>query len=431
MATSREANSKSEKTPASAASPGIGFIDFQTLPAGTTEEVVTLAAEDGGASRGVLYRRGGEKTVVCFMHPRADMSRHYAIPTVLEAGYAAFGHQNRWLNNDIACIHEVLLADVAAGVRFLKEVKGFERVILFGNSGGGSLYAFYQGQAVTPPPGRLTDTPAGDPYDLNRFQMPPADGLIFFAVHLGEGVFMLDKIDPSVTAESDPLSCDPSLDMYNPANGFRELPEQSKYSAEFLERYRPAQRARVARLDAIARKYVEEQRYFQELMRQPEFQKLPLERKQFINRRAVVGPYMIIYRTEADPAYCDLSLNAKHSTRKVGSLITPRPDLFNYMEGGFSRYQTPRAWLSNWSGLSSRAAILANLPKITVPTLVVSFTADNACFPDSSEAMYQQSLAQDKQIAYVDANHFGYPLTGREEALNVMAQWLRERFAGR
>lgn len=428
MATSQESSKKTDKAPASAASPGIGFIDFQSLPARTTEEVVTLAAEDGGASRGVLFRRGGEKTVVCFMHPRADMSRHYAIPTFLEAGYAAFGHQNRWLNNDIACIHEVLLADVAAGVRFLKEVKGFERVILFGNSGGGSLYAFYQAQAVTTPPGRLTDTPAGDPYDLNRFQMPPADGLIFFAVHPGEGVFMLDKIDPSVTDESDPLSCDPNLDMYNPANGFRELPEQSKYSAEFLQRYRVAQRARVARLDAIARKYIAEQRYFQELMSQPEFPQLPLERKQFIQRRAVVGRYMIIYRTEADPAYCDLSLNTERSTRKVGSLITPRPDLFNYMEGGFSRYQTPRAWLSNWSGLSSRAAILANLPKITVPTLVVSFTADNACFPDASAAMYEQSPAQDKQIAHVEANHFGYPLEGREKALKLTGQWITERF---
>lgn len=426
MATAQE-----EKKSISVASPGFGLIDFTTLPSGVTQEIIPLVAEDGGASRGVLYTRGGEKTVVCFMHPRGDMSRHYAMPAFLEAGYATFGHQSRWLNNDIACIHEMLLADIAAGVRFLKEVKGFQQVILFGNSGGGSLYGFYQAQAATPPPGRLTDTPAGDPYDLNRFQMPPADGLIHVAVHMGEGVFLLDKIDPSVTNESDPLSCDPTLDMYDPANGFREPPQQSKYSAEFLQRYRAAQRARVARLDAIARQYVAEQRYYQNLMSQPDFQTLPLEQKNFISRRALVGPYMIIYRTEADPAYCDLSLHPSHSTRTVGSLVSPRPDQFNYMEGGFARYQTPRAWLSTWSGLSSRAALMANLPKLTLPTLTVAFTGDNACFPDESEAMHQQSPATDKQLAYADANHFGLPLKGREQALQIVVQWLKERFPGR
>lgn len=145
----------------SVSAPGFGLIDFATLPAGVTQEIIPLQAQDGGASRGVLYTRGGEKTVVCFMHPRADISRHYAMPALLEAGYATFGHQNRWLNNDIACIHEMLLVDIAAGVRFLKEVKGFQHVILFGNSGSGSLYGFYQAQAATAPPGRLTDTPAG------------------------------------------------------------------------------------------------------------------------------------------------------------------------------------------------------------------------------------------------------------------------------
>ena len=59
--------------------------------------------------------------------------------------------------------------------------------MLIGNSGGGSLYAFYLAQALTAPPDRLTTTPAGDPYDLNRFQLPGADGMVFLAAHLGEG----------------------------------------------------------------------------------------------------------------------------------------------------------------------------------------------------------------------------------------------------
>jgi hypothetical protein len=408
---------------------------FDTLPPGVTHEVMALKAEDGASSKGVLYTKGGEKTVVCIMHPRGDMSRHYAIPYLLEGGYAAFGQESRWPNNDVACIHEMLLPDIAAGIKFLKEQRGFQRVVFIGNSGGGSLYTFYQAQAVTSPPGRLTDTPAGDPYDLNRFQLPPGDGMVILAAHLGEGKIMQTVIDPSVTDENDPLSCDPSLDMYNPTNGFREPPQPSTYSEEFIQRYRAAQTARVARIDAIAHGYIKEQRYFQELTRQPEFDKLPLEKRAFISRRALVGRYMEIHRTEANLTYTDLSLCP--SSRDYGSIFTPRPDLFNYTEAGFAKYMTPRGWLSTWSGLSSRAAVLDNLPKVTIPTLVVNYTGDHAIYPADSEAVYQRSPATDKQIAHVDGDHFGFPLPtkpnqgGRAGALKVVVQWLRDRFPAR
>lgn len=413
---------------------GMSLISFEKLPSGVSYEVVPLTAEDRGESKGVLYTKGGEKTVVCLMHPRADMTRHYAIPHLLEAGYAAFGQEGRWPSNDIACIHEMLISDVAAGVRMLRD-RGFQQVVFVGNSGGGSLYSFYQSQAVTVPPGRLAHTPAGDSYDLNRFQLPLADGLVFLAAHLGEGKFLEKAVDPSVTDENDPLSCDPALDMYNPANGFREPPEPSTYSQEFIQHYRAAQVARVARIDAIAHRYIEEQRYFQELVRQPEFDKLSFERRIFLSRRGLVGRYMEIHRTEANLTYTDPSLSA--SSRDYGSLWSPRPDLFNYLEAGFGKYQTPRAWLSTWSGLSSQAAVLTCLPKMTIPTLVVNYTGDHAIYPEDSEAVYQQSPAKDKQIAHVDADHFGYPLStkpnhgGREGAMKVILPWLRERFPGR
>jgi len=413
---------------------GMSLLSFEKLPAGVSYEVVPLTAEDRGESKGILYTKGGEKTVVCLMHPRADMTRHYAIPHLLEAGYAAFGQEGRWPSNDIACIHEMLIPDVAAGVKLLRD-RGFQQIVFIGNSGGGSLYSFYQSQAVTVPPGRLTHTPAGDSYDLNRFQLSPADGMVFLAAHLGEGKFLEKTVDPSVTDEDDPLSCDPALDMYNPTNGFREPPEPCTYSQEFIHRYRAAQVARIARIDAIARRYVEEQRYFQELVRQPEFDKLPFERRIFLSRRGLVGRYMEIHRTEANLTYTDPSLSP--SSRDYGSLWSPRPDLFNYLEAGFGKYQTPRAWLSTWSGLSSQAAVLSCLPKMTIPTLVVNYTGDHAIYPEDSEAVYQQSPTKDKQIAHVDADHFGYPLPakpnhgGRDGAMKVILPWLRERFPGR
>jgi pimeloyl-ACP methyl ester carboxylesterase len=415
-----------------AAAPGFGAIDFSELPPATTEEYIPITAEDGGCSRGHLYTRGGEKTVVCFMHPRGDLSRHYAMPGLLAAGFATFGHNSRWLNNDIACVHESLVLDVAAGLKYLKETRGFEKVILAGNSGGGGLYSFYEAQAEAPVGSRLTTTPAGDPPNLNEYDLPQADGIILMAAHVGQGAFLMTTIDPAVIDENDPLATDPSLDMYFYDNGFRQPPLESRYSAEFLVRYREAQKARVRRLDAIAQCYIAEQKCFREMMADPGFEKQPEQWRRDVSRRASLGRLMRIYRTDANPAYCDLSLDP--SPRDIGSLISGRPDLSNYAFGGFAGVLTPRAWLSTWSGLSSRAGVIDNLPNVKKPTLIVYFEGDNAIFPMDIAEMMRVSGASEKEMHPIKGEHYGLSLgertktSARDEANIVMVKWLREFF---
>jgi hypothetical protein len=328
-------------------------------------------------------------------------------------------------------IHERIVLDVAAAIVRLRE-RGFEKIVLLGNSGGGALYTFYQSQAQTPASGRLRDTAAGDPCDLNGMEMPPADGLVQLATHLGQGKLMLSIIDPSVTDEGDPLSVDPELDMYDPRNGFVPLPKASKYAFEFLARYESAQRARVARIDAIARAHVEEWNHWLRKLGAPDAESLPAVDRIRIERRAFAGRYFAVHRTEAHPAYTDLSLWP--SKRAIGSFFSPRPDVFNYCEAGFGKYQTPRAWLSTWSGLSSRASSLDCVPKITVPTLVVAYDGDNAVFAYHTDAIYEASRAADKTKVTVAGDHLGYgpsgmaDRSGQRAALDAIVPWIQERF---
>ena len=406
-------------------------VSYAAIDPAVQREPVALEAADGGLSNGILHTNGPHTTVVCFMHPQADMSRHYAIPALLDAGYAAFGQNSRYLNNDALCVHESLLLDVAAGVRFLRD-RGFGKIILCGNSGGGSLYAFYIAQSVTAPPGRLTQTPAGDPLDLNAYDVPPVDGYVNLAAHLGEGKILMQMIDPSVTDEGDPLSCDPALDPFNPDNGYRQPPQSSCYAPEFVAHYRAAQHARVQRLDGIARELLQQRSAARRTMAASDFASLSWAPRARALRAAVICPYMTIYRTEADLRAFDLSLDP--SEREAGSLFSYRPDLTNYMEFGFARVQTPRAWLSTWSGLSSNADAVQNAAKITVPSMVIYYRGDNAIFPSDARAVFDALAAGDKQLASAPGDHYGFGVGTQERsgaplALAQVVAWLRERFA--
>ncbi len=403
-------------------------VSFSHIDSAVVREPVALTATDGGISTAILYQPPGARTVVCFMHPQADMSRHYAIPGLVDAGFAAFGQNSRCLNNDTHCVHELLLLDVAAGQRFLRR-RGFDRIVLVGNSGGGSLFSLYQAEACSAD--RLQHTPAGDPIDLGAQEMPPADGLVLLAAHLGEGKILARMIDPSVTDENDPTSCDPELDPYDRANGYRPPPDSSHYSAEFVERYRAAQDQRVRRIDEIARSHIELRNQAREELRSGLVQGRDAPDHTAWARRAVAHPPMVVHRTEADLRSLDLSLDP--SQRDAGTLFSYRPDLTNYMELGFARVTTPKAWLSTWSAFASNASLERNAPKIDAPALVVGYDGDNAIFPSDNQRALQLLGSPDKQLITVPGDHYGFGIgtqerSGAPRAVGAIADWLRDRF---
>jgi pimeloyl-ACP methyl ester carboxylesterase len=365
-------------------------------------ESIRLVSPDGSLVRGVLWTPPVGtpwKTAVILSHPRADFSVHYACPLLAAAGYAVLGFGTRYMNNDTDCLHESCIIDVQTAHDEMKR-RGAEAVVLLGNSGGGSLMAMAQAQ------------------------LGIGDGWIGMAAHPGEGVFMLQVIDPSVADETDPFSTIPELDMYNPDNGWQPWPGRCEYDPEWIARYRAAQVARVARIDAIAKASIAEAEAAGRQLRTIDKSDASAWREQ--RRRAVFTKYLTIYRTLADPAYLDLSIDP--DDRPVGSLFAfPDPLDANYGRGGLARTMTARGWLSTWSGLSSHAKLADTMPHVKVPTILVHPTADTEIRLWQAKEIVDNSGAADK--TYVELKGAPHYLEGhRPEALGVVAEWLRKRF---
>ncbi|MBJ7289572.1 alpha/beta hydrolase [Williamsia sp.] len=398
------------------------YIDAAQAPADTVTSLHELTTSDGAKVAGVLRTVPGARTVVALMHPRQDLTHHVLVPELLARGFGVWTQSTRSPNNDIALVHEQALLDAAAGQVFLQDAD-FDHVVTLGHSGGGTLFAFYHQQAGLPPAHRLRRTPAGRPVDLASADMPIPDGAVFMAPHPGQGALLLRLIDPSVVDESDPLSVDPALDPFDPANGFAEPPHSSQYPDDFVRRYRAAQRARVERLDKVARERVAEAA---DARRRHKDIGDPRDR-----RAALIPRVLTVYRTDADLRFTDLSLSP--NDRPYGSLFGRRPDLTNSGLVGFARFSTPDAWLSTWSGLSTNADFVRCAPAITAPTLFVELSGDQACFPDDATAMTQAIGAADVTRTCVAGTHFGGPIsdgapTGASLAAADIGQWLAERF---
>ena len=336
---------------------------------------------------------GPKRVAAIVMHPTSNFMGHYLIAPLAARGVACMGLNSRYAGNDTLLLMERVIQDLGAGVQFLR-AQGYERVVLIGNSGGGSLSAFYQAQAEQLTITRMVD---GDPAHLSPEDLPPVDGIALCAAHEGRSHLMRRWIDPSVTDEHDPLSVDPSLDMYDPRN--------QPFTPEFLARFDAAQAARLARIEA----WVD---------------------TRLARLRAQTAPgsprdeVFVIHRTHADPRCLDLSIDA--NDRPVGSVWGAGADgarAVNYAASQMGRITSLTAFLSQWSQ-RSRADGPSNLARTSVPVLLCTYTADASTFPSTRDAWMRAAAGRIRHVDIAGGNHYlaGQPALV-EQVADAMAQW--------
>lgn len=338
------------------------------------------------------------KTLLVYMHPASTLQLLPMPRAMAERGMHVLCAGSRYARNDTALIMENVLLDFGAYVRHARDIWGYEKIVLAGWSGGGSLSILYQAQAERP---SIVTTPAGDPVDIRGARLPMADAVFFQAAHISRAVMLVDAIDPSVIDENDPSRRNAELDLYDSRN-----PNQPPYSADFIAAFRKAQYARMTRrtdwvreqLDALRRRGGKE-----------------MERG------------FVTHRTLAEPRYLDATLDP--NDRPIGTCFLGDPETVNSGPVGLARFSTLRSWLSQWSVDDTHAHAERCAPHISVPLLAIENSADDAVPGPHTRRVFEAAGSRDKTFEVVrGATHY---YVGQPELLAAAAElcirWLDAR----
>lgn len=350
-----------------------------------------------------LFREGtSARSVIIFSHPIGGGAFLPLVSALAHAGHHVIYCNPRYRGNDTALIMEKCVADLGACIAHARTKLGYNRVILGGWSGGGSLSLFYQDQAEKT---TITETPAGDPYDLTQKDLPPADGIMLLAAHVSRAITLTEWMDPSVTDETRPFERDPSLNIYDPL-----CPDQPPYSAAFVARFRAAQLDRNRRITAWVRETLGD-----------------LRRKGEHNMERA----FTVQGTMANVCWTDPT--QEPSDRRPYTCYLGDPRIANDGPVGLARFTTLRSWLSQWGFDTTNADGLGNAGRISCPVLVLNNTADLACTPSHAARLFE-AVSHDRKV-YRDIKGADHYYIERPdllpEAVSVCSEWMEaEALAG-
>lgn len=316
-------------------------------------------------------------TLLVFMHPVGGGMYLPAVRALARAGHHVLYANSRYRGADYALIMEKVAKDLGETIVDARDRLGYTNIVLVGWSGGGSLSMWYQALAEA---GKgITDTAAGDPFEVAADRMPAVDAVIMMAAHVSRHQIFTEWLDPSITDESEPHVRTTELNLYDLAN-----PNQPPYSADFLATFAAAQVARNRRITAWVK-----------------------DRLSTI--RASEAPSsefaFTVHGTMADPRWLDPAVEP--SDRKPGVCYLGDPKVVNDGPIGLARFSTLRSWLSQWSYDDARCDAVASGPGVSVPVLVVGNSADDACTPSHTQRLFDSVTHDRKQLHVVQgATHY-------------------------
>ncbi len=397
------------------------------------------------------------RIAIVHAHPWGNRLGSFPADALAERGYTVLSLNTRAVNKAEGQPDEILedlLLDVAAGVQEMKD-RGYQKIILMGGSAGGPLMSLYQKVAEN---GNSAFAGENKLYKFRGFfdkngkplSLPKGDGLIFRNPLAGTSTTFFNRLDPSVLDE-DTLERDPSLDMYNPANGFNPETGLADYSQEFIKKYGRGQAARMNRLIEMAR-------------------------KRYAAAQAGKGRYtdddlVIVARTRARLFYTDMSLGHgqhRHLILPENEVGVPRHDRApghyslsgkvsdrNVSVQGAVVYTT-RSFLSQWAAradfinpmattlkewgvdvTSTNNTTVGNMMQVEAPWVLFAGTADDKI--NTAELIYNEAKSKDKKIIVlrgathritsVDPKRFLDTAGLRKLMVDEIAKWIDQRFA--
>ena len=364
-------------------------VTFVSLPSPTARR----AGAGGHPCQGLYWTAKGSRprTAAIATHYNVDFGEHYIAPFLAERGIGFLGWNTRFRGAEDLFVLEHALVDIGVGVRWLRETAGVDRVVILGNSGGGSLMGAYQAEALRPTLSAKTDGPLKTALD----GLSKADLYISLNAHPGRPEVLTNWMDASVVDEWDPVKTDPALDPYNPDNG-------PPYSQDFITRYRAAQKARNQRITDWAK----------------------TEQKR-LEKAGIADRVFPTFRTWADLRFMDPAIDP--SDRPCPGCYAGKPALANRAPFGIGRASTLRAWLSMWSLETSKCSGPEQLAKLDVPALVVQSMSDTGVFPSDARQIFEAIGSADKTLEFLPgAHYFEDSAEHRHRVADLMAGWIKK-----
>ena len=347
----------------------------------------------GNPCQGIYWTPKGQRPRIALIatHYNVDFAEHYLAPYIASRGYGFLGWNTRYRGAEDLFTLEHALIDIGAGVKWLRD-QGVEKLVILGNSGGGSLMGAYQAEATAP---TLHAAMKGAAHDA--LAEPAEDRPLHFAQRACGAARSADQLARRLGDRR--------------ARSGRDRPVAQRVQ----QGERPALFRTTSSRAIAPRRKARNQRI-------TDWCKAELKR---LNAAGIPDFLFPLFRAWADLRFMDGRIDP--SDRVTPGCYRGDPAVAN-RGFGLGRANTLKSWLSMWSLETSKCQGPEQLAKFALPSLVIQSRADQGVFLSDARKMFEAVGSKDKTIELIPGNH--YLEDGpdyRHRAAAIIADWIKTR----